>query len=123
MAERGKDPDAARHGCCPHCKAHKHQVHIWKCPAAEMCAALQLALQELRDFLKPVRTLPLLLRSLEARIRRFALGEVPDVEILEDRHGRQICAAVALQDNVGWLHLLKGRVTKEWREAQIGYYQ
>lgn len=53
---------------CPSCGDTESPTYIWHCASEEMRAVAELGHQEFKEFIKPVKTSPLLLKCLKARL-------------------------------------------------------
>lgn len=48
--------------------------------------------------------------------------QIAEFEVPEDVVGDAIRKAVAAQEDIGWAHMLKGRISKKWKRMQCLYY-
>ena len=120
---RGNLAEAAKAARFPVCEQYETPTHVWRCPSPEMQQATALALRELAIFVKPVKTVSIIFQSILAGIKSYmANTPIPDLIVQDNQLGQLLTDAVQEQDDIGWEHCLKGRMSKKWAAAQHKYY-
>lgn len=73
--------------------------------------------------MKPVKTAPLVHKCMIAGLKQKMFGTpIPDIRVLEDALGHHLHLVVTEQEDIGWIHALKVRISMRWRVAQQQYY-
>lgn len=88
-----------------------------------MVVSKALALREFEAFVRPVRTLPLIMHTLWKILKALVAGEgTVRCALLSTAVGHLLQCELDEQVEIGWSQVLKGRFSGYWRKAQEQFY-
>ena len=105
------------HSNCPRCQAHNEDaLHVIACPAASASAEWQSSLSNFELLLDKYHTSPDIRRCIVSGLSAWR-QEAP-VPSLPAHYSSSLHRAWQEQTHIGWHHLLNGRMSGEWLNAQ-----
>ena len=110
--------DSETHSC-PHCNAdHETTAHLPVCPAPKMQESWVSSITGLEVWLTMVDTHPDIQSCLLATLRERTV----DASFITHSLPSTTSAALS-QDRIGWINLVEGKISQEWRTLQDQHYR
>eukprot|EP00957_Ditylum_brightwellii_P027408 2072258-Ditylum_brightwellii.AAC.1 len=109
-------------GCPICCAENETWTHMFQCPHDNALSLRSLALTKFKSSLIKMSTAPIIWQVLYYKVAQWCrLPTITPLRILSDSTGNILRDAVDTQHDLGWQNFMKGRVAKQWSQAQAEY--
>ena len=111
---------------CPmKCGCQETQQHFLRCPIINSNQESKRVLASLRKWLQQAATHPVVTTALMHCITQWLVhgnDDTSQLNITQEASSNKIQTAILAQSRIGWDHLFKGRLAKQWGDIQHDYY-
>eukprot|EP00957_Ditylum_brightwellii_P103776 7905806-Ditylum_brightwellii.AAC.1 len=97
-------------------------MHMFQCPHEDAISLCSLAIMKFKSSLIKIHTAPIIQQVLYYKVAQwYKMPCILPPRIPSNPTGLKLCNAVETQHELGWNNFMKGRIAKQWCEAQALY--
>ena len=120
-----EDEENQKQYICPFgCGRVEHDQHYLRCRRSPKYNHKLMCLKSINTWMVKNNTAKLMRIVIQMRMADWINGDhMPRINVREEEGGMRVQKAVDEQDEIGWDHFFKGRLSKEWQIIQDEEYQ
>ena len=110
---------------CPICDEYIETTsHLFCCKEEGSKEKREELIKDFRDKMKKTKPAPIIMNAILEGIQQYTEEqEISERNWSNDNIGKMTEKAMNQQTEIGWYHLMKGRITKQWGRTQAEYYR